>query len=183
MLARQLAPLLGDGFLGAAFALHAGGGFLPHARHAAAYLGLRAENIVNRLVDLIRQPALLEIAHGKVVGQLQHHAATLGHIAHIILPGGQRGMLAQQDIVDHMRVAIGVLQKILLQRRACNAQRQPHARKRRAQRLADGGVLALPGHIFGQQIKIRLPRAALIDHAVHLQAALQFRGSLFKRGK
>ena len=109
MLARQLAPLLGDGFLGAAFALHAGGSFLPHAHHAAAYLGLRTENIINRLVDLIRQSAFLEVAHGKVVGQLQHHAAILGHIAHIILPGRQRGMIAQQDIVDHMRVAIGIL--------------------------------------------------------------------------
>ena len=109
VLARQLAPLLGNGFLGAAFALHAGGGFLPHAHHAAAYLDLRAENIINRLVDLIRQPALLEVAHSKVVGQFQHHAAILGHIAHIILPGGQRGMIAQQDIVDHMRIAIGIL--------------------------------------------------------------------------
>ena len=51
------------------------------------------------------------------------------------------------------------------------------------QRLADGDVLALPSHIFGQQIKIRLPRTALIDYAIHLQAALQFRGSLFQRGK
>ena len=109
VLARQLAPLLGDGFLSAALTLHAGGSFLPHAHHAAAYLGLRAENIINRLVDLIRQSAFLEVAHGKVVGQFQYHAAILGHIAHIILPGRQRGMIAQQDIVDHMRVAIGIL--------------------------------------------------------------------------
>ena len=141
--------------------------------HRELHLQGNAKNIHDRLPQALADAVARHIVHGETVREGQRHAPVLAAPVDLVHPGHGARIVALQEILQHLPVAVDMRAKILRQRGAHDPQRQRLSRKEPHQQrlhLQEGLLLHQRPRAEGQ---IDFILAAYINHLRGVQLVPQ----------